>query len=286
VAGPNRAPSAGGSVSGPRDAAGAGRANPALSASAEPYRQSRSTVRFEWGLPGAVAIGEGAGVIVVVDVLSFSTTVSVAVDAGISVYPYRFRDASAAAFAASKGAVLAVGRREAGSSGVSLSPLSIRQAAPGGPLARAGKLVLPSPNGSAICRALGGAVPVVAACFRNAPAVARWIRRTVGSAPIAVVAAGERWPGDLLRPAVEDLWGAGAVIAALADAGVTGLSPEAAAAAAAFRPVLANLRASLAECASGRELAADGFGAEIAVAAEFGASSAVPLLVGDAFRAG
>ena len=52
------------------------------------------------------------------------------------------------------------------------------------------------------------------------------------------------------------------------------------------RPVLANLRASLAECASGRELAADGFGAEIAVAAEFGASSAVPLLVGDAFRAG
>lgn len=257
----------------------------ASGAGAAAYRQSRAAVRFDWGLPGARAVGHRAGVIVVVDVLSFTTAVTVAVDAGIAVYPYRFRDASAAAFAASHGAVLAVGRREAGATGVSLSPVSIRRAAGSSVLGRAGKLVLPSPNGSAICRALAGSGTVVAASLRNAPAVARWARQTAGGAPIAVVAAGERWPGDLLRPAVEDLWGAGAVIAALADAGMTGLSPEAATAAAAFRAVLPGLRTALAECASGRELAEDGFGAEIPVAAEYGASAVVPVLVEGTFRA-
>lgn len=257
-----------------------------VSGAGGPYRQSRSAVRFDWGLAGARAISDGAGVTVVVDVLSFTTAVSVAVDAGIAVYPYRFRDASAAAFAASHGAVLAVGRREAGASGVSLSPVSIRRAASSSVLARTGRLVLPSPNGSAISRALAGSSTVVAACLRNAPAVARWARRVAGRAPVAVVAAGERWPGDLLRPAVEDLWGAGAVIAALADTGMTGFSPEAAAAAAAFQAALPGLRTALSECASGRELTDDGFGAEIPVAAEYGASSVVPVLTDGAFRAG
>lgn len=259
--------------------------SPSPQQAAAPYRQSRSAVRFEWGLTGARAIADRAGVVVVVDVLSFTTAVSVAVDAGIAVYPYRLRDASAASFAASRGALLAVGRREAGATGVSLSPLSIRHAVASGPLSRIGKLVLPSPNGAAISRQLGGSVPVVAACLRNATAAARWIRHTMGSASVAVVAAGERWPGDVLRPAVEDLWGAGAVIAALVDAGVTGLSPEAASAAAAFRAVLPTLRSSLAACASGQELTSDGYGPEIAVAAEYGASSTVPVLMDDAFRA-
>jgi 2-phosphosulfolactate phosphatase len=240
-------------------------------------------VRFDWGLTGARAISEGAAAVVIVDVLSFTTAVSVAVDAGIMVYPYRFRDASAAAFAASRSAMLAVGRREAGANGVSLSPISIRRAASTGMLARVGGLVLPSPNGSTIARALEGSVPVVAACLRNAHAVGRWLARLTG--PVAVVAAGERWPGDLLRPAVEDLWGAGAVITALVDAGVTGLSPEASAAGAAFRAVLPSLRPSLTACASGQELTLDGYGSEITVAAEYGASSAVPVLAGGAFRA-
>ena len=69
------------------------------SASSAPYRQTDAMVRFEWGLPGALAIADGAAAVVVVDVMSFTTTVSVAVDAGIDVYPYWFRDASAAAFA-------------------------------------------------------------------------------------------------------------------------------------------------------------------------------------------
>ena len=42
-------------------------------------------------------------------------------------------------------------------------------------------------------------------------AVARWLQARGGT--VAVVAAGERWPDGSLRPAAEDLWGAGAVLA-------------------------------------------------------------------------
>lgn len=259
---------------------GPGRGGPAAG---EPYAQTAATVRFDWGLPGAIAIAEGADVVVVVDVLSFTTALSVAVEAGIEVYPYRFRDVSAASFAAAKGAVLAVGRSEAGSAGVSLSPLSVQAAIePGGALADRGRLVLPSPNGSAIARTLSErGSTVVGACLRNAAAVALWVQRHAAGSPIAVVAAGERWPGDVLRPAVEDLWGAGAVINALG--GVQ--SPEAQAAAACYRAAAGKLPTLLAACASGRELIADGHGDEIALAAESGTSVAVPVLQGECFRA-
>jgi 2-phosphosulfolactate phosphatase len=248
----------------------------------EVYRQEAAAVRFDWGPIGAAAIAPGADVVVVVDVLSFTTTLSVAIDLGVEVFPYRLRDASAAAFAASKSAVLAVGRAERTAGGVSLSPLSVRTAAAaGGELATNPRLVLPSPNGSAICRQLAETgTTVVGACLRNAPAVARWIRRQ-GFDVVGVVAAGERWPGDLLRPAVEDLWGAGAVIA-----GLTGSSsPEAGAAAAAWSAVAGAVGVALADCGSGRELAADGWGDEVPVAAEVGLSDAVPVLSGDSFKA-
>jgi 2-phosphosulfolactate phosphatase len=248
----------------------------------EVYRQGSAAVRFDWGPLGAAAISPGADVLVVVDILSFTTTLSVAIDLGVEVFPYRFRDASAAGFAASRSAVLAVGRSERTTGGVSLSPLSVRAAgAAGGVLAANPRLVLPSPNGSAICRQLAetGAT-VVGACLRNAPAVGRWIRRQ-GFEVVGVVAAGERWPGDLLRPAVEDLWGAGAVIA-----GLTGSrSPEAGAAFAAWAAVTDAIGVALAGCGSGRELAADGWGDEVPVAAEVGLSDAVPVLVGDSFKA-
>ncbi len=251
------------------------------------HRQPGWTIRFDWGMPGAAAIAHGAAVAVVADVLSFTTALSVAVDEGVEVFPFRFRDASAAAFAATRGAVLAVGRREAGASGVSLSPLSVQEAARSGPLAGVRKLVLPSPNGSAISRQLAeSGLIVLGACLRNARAVAAWIGRGAVHGPIAVVAAGERWPGDLLRPAVEDLWGAGAVIDALLKAGVGPASPEARAAAAAYRELGRNTEAALQACASGRELEADGYGNEVPVAAQENVSRNVPVLVGESFRAG
>ena len=164
---------------------------------------------------------------VVVDVLSFTTTLTVAVERGIVVYPFRWKDERATAYAEERDAVLAVGRSQPG---VSLSPASVRAAAEG-----VERLVLPSPNGSTISLGLAeSGATVVGASLRNRSAVARWLPT---GARVAVVAAGERWPDGSLRPAVEDLWGAGAVLAALVDLGATDLSPEARVAEQAFRAV-------------------------------------------------
>ena len=166
---------------------------------------------------------------------------------------------------------------------VSLSPASIRAAS------TLRRLVLPSPNGSALAAQLGdGDIVVVAACFRNRWAVARWLVSQAGSAvrpgpAIAVVAAGERRADGSLRPAVEDLWGAGAVISALGALGLEHASPEAQAAAAAFDAVRPELAAQLRASSSGRELVSAGFGQDVAIAAELDTSGSVPVLAGDRF---
>jgi len=194
------------------------------------------------------------------------------------VLPYRWKDERAAAYAEERGATLAVGRLEARSlpagSGVSLSSAAMVQ------VSGVTRIVLPSPNGSSISFGLAdsGAL-VVGACLRNRSAVATLLaERLARGATVAVVAAGERWPDDTLRPAVEDLWGAGAVLAALADLGVAGLSPEARVAEAAFRAVEPHLSAELAACAGGVELAELGFDDDVSVAADLDSSDVVPVL--------
>ncbi len=237
---------------------------------------------MDWGPQGAAAIGAGADCAVVVDILSFTTTLSVALDVGAEVYPYQWRDESAANFARQHDATLAIGRLEAADPAavapqVSLSPASMRAAR------GMARLVLPSPNGSALSSQLAAsAAVVVGACLRNRTAVARWLIRQLrpgGQPPvIAVVAAGERWPDGSLRPAVEDLWGAGAVIAALGEHSPAGLSAEAKAAAAAFRAAESSLSRALAASSSGRELASAGFSDDVTIAAELDTSSTVPVL--------
>ncbi|MGB3329347.1 MAG: 2-phosphosulfolactate phosphatase [Thermomicrobiales bacterium] len=246
------------------------------------HRQTTATVRCEWGLRGAEAITVGADIAVVVDVLSFTTTLSVALDAGMTVLPYRWRDDTARTWARDHAARLAIGRAEQEPGQISLSPGSIRRAG----TVRGERLVLPSPNGSAISFALATRVPVViGASLRNASAVVAWLTATnpTHEATIAVIPAGERWDDGSLRPAIEDLWGAGAVIAGLQAAGWTSLSPEAEVAADAFAAVRDRLPACLRTCASGRELIERGFGEDVAIATEMDSSNAVPLLQGVAY---
>lgn len=245
------------------------------------WRQRAYGLRLDWGLEGATAVAEHADVAVVVDVLSFTTTLTVALDAGAAVLPFPWDDARATEYAREQDATLAVGRARAGPGQISLSPATLRRGS------LPGRLVLPSPNGSTIAQHLGTtAVTCVGASLRNAPAVAEWIasRWTPAGTTLAVVAAGERWPGGGLRPAVEDLWGAGAIADHLAHAGWDTMSPEAAAARAAWRAVAADVPDSLAACASGRELVEKGYVDDVRIAGEVGHSRCVPVLRGHAFR--
>jgi 2-phosphosulfolactate phosphatase len=109
--------------------------------------------------------------------------------------------------------------------------------------------VLPSPNGStcAILASEAGA-RVVAGCLRNAASVGAWADEANG--PVTVIACGEKWPDGSLRPSLEDLLGAGAILAAMAG----NPSPEARAAIAAFRDAAHSLPEILFQCGSGREL--------------------------------
>lgn len=258
------------------------------------HGQQAHAVRLDWGPTGAAAVAAGADVAVVVDVLSFTTTLTVAVEHGLVVHPFLWRDERAADHAAELGAVLAIGRFEqrAATGGAPGASVSLSPAAMAGVTAEAlggvERIVLPSPNGSAISFGLRDAgLEVVGACLRNATAVGRRLAaRVAAGAVVAVVPAGERWPDGSLRPAAEDLWGAGAVVDALVRASESdaGLSPEADLARDAFLAVRDRLPERLLACAGGQELAAVGFAADVEVAARLDVSDVVPVLGADGFR--
>jgi 2-phosphosulfolactate phosphatase len=231
------------------------------------WDQTEYDLRCEWGLAGVQALAPASDVLIVVDVLVFSTAVDVAVARGASVLPYRWRDSSAEAFAQSKGAVLA-GPRSAG--GYSLSPPSL-QSIPAGTA-----LVLPSPNGSTLCMMASGAT-TYAACLRSCRAVAA--HACARGSRIAVIPAGEQWGDGTLRPAIEDLIGAGAVLASLPGRP----SPEAETAIAAFERFQHGLYDALVRSTSGKELVERGFARDVEMAAEYAVSAAVPLMLGDRF---
>jgi 2-phosphosulfolactate phosphatase len=132
-------------------------------------------------------------------------------------------------------------------------------------------LVMPSPNGSALALHADAAT-TFAACLRNCRAVADSAREH--GSRIAVIPAGERWPDGSLRPAIEDLIGAGAVLAALAGRP----SPEAEAAVAVFERFRGNLRDALERCSSGKELIERGLGRDVELAADHNVSVSVPIL--------
>jgi 2-phosphosulfolactate phosphatase len=233
------------------------------------HRQDGYDVRLEWGREGVALLGAHCAVVVIVDVLSFCTAVDVAVERGAAVLPLPWDDERAAAAARQAGAILAGSR---GKPGFSLSPTSLREIPAGT------RLALPSPNGAALCAlAQRTGAEVLAGCLRNAAATARVAQGLARGGPIGLVPAGERWelPGAALRPALEDALGAGAIAAVLPGA----FSPEAELAAAQFAAARSRgLRGVLGASASGRELASDGFAADVTLAAAHDASELAPRL--------
>ena len=251
------------------------------------FDQTDYRIRLGWGPNGLRRLAPRAEVVVIVDVLSFSTAVDVALGRGAVVLPYRWHDGTEDEFAAANDAIVAARRPETGR--LSLRPASLAAVEAGT------RLVLPSPNGSALTfgASEAGASTVVVGSIRNRRAVAAAAAARAGlgatdGAAVAVVAAGERWRGTTgpLRPAIEDLIGAGAIVDALmSDAdidrsGPAGGSPEALVAAAAFRDARPTLLERLQGCGSGRELIGRGHGADVELAAELDVSAVVPMLRG------
>jgi 2-phosphosulfolactate phosphatase len=237
------------------------------------HGQSQYQVRFDWGIEGADTIGADVDVLIVVDILTFTTTVDIAVSLGLEVVPCAAEDA--AIMARRHDAVLAGKRGE----GLSLSPASITPETIGSTT----RIALPSPNGSRIAGVLNDhPAVVVAGSLRNATAIARWALDQQGDKgdrfTVAVIAAGEQRVDETARFALEDLLGAGAIIEALAEAGIDYYSPEAAAAAGAFTSLRNATGHLISASASGRELVEAGFRDDVELAIDIDSSLTVPIL--------
>ena len=167
-------------------------------------RQGEYGVRFQWGPVVAPTLSEG--VCVVVDVLRFTTTVEAAVSRGVARYPYRWRDATGAAFADSVQAVLADGRDPAGPFAVTVEHGRARSRRVRG----ASVAQWLDVRGSGVAGRYPGGGRGACGTPR------RWGPGRAGRAGrFTVIACGERWPDGSLRPSLEDLLGAGAILASV-----------------------------------------------------------------------
>lgn len=221
----------------------------------------------EWGLAGIAAWLPRASAFVIVDILSFSTAVSVAVERGAVIIPFPYGDPDAAAVeAAKRGAVAAAPKRALGGQ-ISLSPTSLRRLYPGA------RVLLPSPNGSRLSLETRG-IPTICGSLRNVSPAATAANAIAKDGVIAVIAAGERWPDQSLRPAIEDWLGAGAIIRSLG--GIE--TPEATLARLAFSAAEPSLGAIIKGSISGRELVDRGFEADVDVALEIDSCALTPVL--------
>ena len=231
------------------------------------FDQSAYHIRCEWGEQGVLRLAPTSDAIIIVDILSFSTAVDIATSQGAIVYPYRWKDATVEDFAKSVGAQLTDKKNE---HSYRLSPASLLGLPP------RTRLVLPSPNGSHLSL-LTGSTPTIAGCLRNCRAVAESAMKK--GKHIAVIPAGERWENGQLRPCLEDMAGAGAIISYLRGS----LSPEAEMAVAVFENIRARLMQAILVCVSGREKAARGEQRDVALATELNASACVPILKDGAY---
>jgi 2-phosphosulfolactate phosphatase len=217
--------------------------------------QTDCAVRFEWGKRGFETLASGgASAFVVVDVLSFSTCVTIGVDRDAIVFPYRWLDERAAAYAIERDAVLARSRGETGAE-YTVSPASLQNVAAGV------RLILPSPDGAELSFEAAARGVVIAGSLRNRSAVGAFLDKHGGAA--VVIATGDCGNDGSLFPCIEDIVGAGAIIAAS-----TGRrSPQAKAALAAYNNVRSNV----------------GYASDVEIAADVDSSTCVPILRGECF---
>ena len=243
-------------------------------------------VDFGWGAEDLARVADTADAIVIVDTLRFTSAVSVAVSRGAVILPYRWRDDTVTHHALAHDAEVG-GSRENPTTPWSLSPTDLAEIPAGT------RVVLPSPNGATLSVLAGesGARAVLAGCLRNRTAVARALTAMAGEVrTVAVIAAGERWPDEEgehtgpMRPAFEDLIGAGAVIDALLDVAGATSSPEARGARDAFLGAAPTLLEDLRSCMSGVELIARGWDDDVQMCAQLDVDLDAPIFDGVAFR--
>ncbi|WP_282854992.1 2-phosphosulfolactate phosphatase, partial [Microbacterium oxydans] len=138
-----------------------------------------------------------------------------------------------------------------------------------------------SRNGAAVAVAASRGSTVLVGSIRNAGAVARAVQtiqeRRQARTSVAVIAAGELDENELLRFAVEDQLGAGAVIAALSARGIDHTAPDAAVAAEGFHALRAAVRHMVGASGSGREIAGG-----VAATARIETAGLTPTTVADA----
>ncbi len=229
------------------------------------FDQSEYDINCEWGINGIELLSPVSDVIIIVDVLSFSTSVDIAVNNGATVIPYFYDGGKAFDFSLSVNALLAERDRNVPGK-FSLSPSSLKN------IPRHTRLVLPSPNGSSLSLSAGNSL-ILCGCIRNAEAVAEFAMSK--GKRISVIPAGEKWSDGSLRPALEDIAGAGAVISYLKGK----LSPESRAAVAVYREIKDELLIQIKNISSGKELIERGFETDVDLACEQNVSSSVPGLV-------
>ena len=233
------------------------------------FDQAHFDIRCEWGSAGLTHLAHGE-VVVIIDVLSFSTAVDIALDRGATILPYQWDDECVLEYADANAALVA--SRDRSSSNYSLSPKSLLDVPPGS------RLVLPSPNGSSLCfQARDRGSAVIAGSLRNAKSVAEWAQKA--AKPINIIPCGEKWEDGSLRPAIEDLIGAGAILSQLRGS----KSPESEIAIAAFESARSDLGSIIRNSASGRELIERGFEQDVDLASQLNVSSTVPKLELNAF---
>lgn len=236
------------------------------------FSQLKFAVRLEWGISAVEHLAKEVDCVVIVDVMSFSTCVSLAVNNGASTYPYPWKDASAVEYGMKIGAFTASPERRFGGEGYSLSPASIKNISDGE------KLVLPSPNGSAVSfKARDAGITVFSGCFRNMSATANACR---AFGRVLIIPCGERWPDGSLRPCIEDYVAAGGIISAM---GRENRSPEAQAAVATWQYYQNENFELLQSCSSALELTQRGFNEDVEPCLEIDKSQKECRLWGDAY---